>query len=180
MDGQSRPTLVDLFCGCGGLSEGFRQAGFDILLGIDHDPYAIQTYNRHQDSRGRIASIEEIDAVVFGQTGYRNIDVLVGGPPYQAFSTVAIAKWKSLGIPSTIQHPLNILYAEFLRLVVEVSPSFFVMENVQRMMLVKQGSVKQAIQLTLGGKFDLSFLHTRCRPVWFLDDHSDDKTIIYI
>lgn len=69
----------------------------------------------------------------------------MGGPPCQAFSTVSIAKWKSLGIPGTIQHPLNRLYAEFLRLVVDVSPSFFVMENVQRMMSVKQGSVKQAI-----------------------------------
>jgi DNA (cytosine-5)-methyltransferase 1 len=155
-----RPTVVDIFCGCGGLSEGFRQAGFDILLGIDHDPYAIQTYNKHHDSRGRIASIEDINAdYIFSQTGARNIDVLVGGPPCQAFSTVAIAKWRSLGIPGTIQHPLNKLYADFLRIVLDVSPSFFVMENVQRMMSVKQGSVKQAIQLYLGGKYNLSFYH---------------------
>jgi DNA (cytosine-5)-methyltransferase 1 len=43
-----KQSVVDLFCGAGGISEGFRQAGFDILLGIDCDSWSIKTYNRNR------------------------------------------------------------------------------------------------------------------------------------
>lgn len=95
---------------------------------------------------------------IANQIGNRNIDVLVGCPPCQAFSTVAIAKWKSLGIPGTIQHPLNKLYVEFLKLVLDILPSYFVMENVQRMMSVKQGCVKQSYRTSFRMEIRYHFL----------------------
>jgi len=56
MEKSDKPTAVDIFCGCGGLSEGFRKAGFDVLLGIDCDRWAIKTYNRHHQNRGRLTN----------------------------------------------------------------------------------------------------------------------------
>lgn len=111
----AKPTVVDIFCGCGGLSQGFTKAGFDVLLGIDCDPWAIQTYNRHNKNRGLLRDIVDVDAkYIYSQTGHKKIDVLVGGPPCQAFSSAGLAKWRSLGKPGTLDHPLNNLYREFL------------------------------------------------------------------
>ena len=156
-------TAVDLFCGCGGLTEGFRQAGFNILLGIDTDKWALETYNRHHENKGIFADIVDIDAAsIFRKTGSRNIDVLIGGPPCQAFSSIAVAKWKSIGLPGTLSHPLNKLYKEFLRLVSELNPKFFVIENVERMIHIKNGLVKQVIEFTLGQRYNISFYKKDC------------------
>jgi hypothetical protein len=53
------PTVVDIFCGCGGLSQGFKKAGFEVLLGIDHNPWAIATYNRHHNNLGRESTADK-------------------------------------------------------------------------------------------------------------------------
>ncbi len=158
MSESARPVVVDIFCGCGGLSEGFRQAGFDILLGIDSDEWAIKTFNRHHQNRGRIRNVEDVDSgYIFAETGTKELDVLAGGPPCQAFSTVAVAKWRSLGIPSTVNHPMNRLYSEFLRLVLEVRPKFFVMENVERMLSIQDGKIKASIESELNNQYTISF-----------------------
>ena len=152
------PTVVDIFCGCGGLSEGFRQAGFDILLGIDSDEWAIKTFNRHHQYGGKIRKVEDVDGdYIFAETGMKDLDVLAGGPPCQAFSTVAVAKWRSLGMPGTINHPMNRLYIEFLRLVLEVRPKFFVMENVERMLSIQDGTIKASIERELKNQYTISF-----------------------
>jgi DNA (cytosine-5)-methyltransferase 1 len=78
-------------------------------------------------------------------------------PPCQAFSHIAVAKWRSIGTPSTVTHPLNKLYREFFRLVVDVNPIFFVMENVERMLSIKEGIVKTHIESILKGKYPVSF-----------------------
>jgi DNA (cytosine-5)-methyltransferase 1 len=62
---------------------------------------------------------------LYQKTGHKKIDVLLGGRPCQAFSNAGLGKLKSLGRPGTLDHPLNNLYREFLRLVKEVKPSFF-------------------------------------------------------
>ena len=91
-------SAVDIFCGCGGLSEGFSQAGFEIILGIDTDPWAIKTYNKYHGDRGRIRDVTEVDAdYVYNESGRKAVDVLIGGPPCQAFSNIGVAKWRSVG-----------------------------------------------------------------------------------
>ena len=150
--------MVDIFCGCGGLSEGFKRAGFLPVLGIDVDECAVATYERHNKERGWVTDIANVNGKdIIKRSRRRVIDVMAGGPPCQAFSTVAVAKWRSLGKPSTLSHPVNQLYTEFLRLVLEVRPKFFVMENVERMLSIDDGQVKQNVESTLQGEYSVSF-----------------------
>jgi DNA (cytosine-5)-methyltransferase 1 len=152
------PSAVDIFCGCGGLSEGFKQAGFNILLGIDNDRWAVKTFNKYHSGRGRLMNVEDVNAnFIFHEANNEEIDVLIGGPPCQAFSHIAVAKWKSIGTPPTVTHPLNTLYREFLRLVLDVSPKFFVIENVERMLSIEEGVIKKHIEFYLKRKYAVSF-----------------------
>lgn len=155
---RTKPTVVDIFCGCGGLSQGFIKAGFDVLLGIDCDPSAIDTYNKHHMDRGRMRDINEVDAGwIYREIGQAKIDVLAGGPPCQAFSRAGVAKLRSLGRPVNLDSPLNNLYREFLRLIGEIRPSFFLIENVERMLFVSEGAVKKTIETELEDIYDVTF-----------------------
>jgi DNA (cytosine-5)-methyltransferase 1 len=80
-----RWTAIDLFCGAGGLSEGFRQAGFHVLAGNDFDPFAAQTFAAtHPEATFLPGAIEDISAVDFLRAAgleRGELDCLIGGPP---------------------------------------------------------------------------------------------------
>lgn len=150
-------TVADYFCGAGGLSEGFRQAGYEVVLGVDTDENAIATYNARHGC-GIVENIENIDLdFIKKKTGHSRIDVIVGGPPCQGFSSVAVGKLKSLGSPRTSKHPLNQLYKEFIRIILEMKPSFFVMENVRRMTYIEDGVIKKSIEQDLRNTYNVDF-----------------------
>ncbi len=154
---QSKLTLVDLFCGAGGLSQGFKDCGFQTLLGVDSDPWSVKTFEKYHGKclEGRI---EDLSAnKIKREIDDKEITVLVGGPPCQAFSTIACAKLRSMGRSTNTRHPLNKLYKEFFRLVKDLSPKFFVMENVPRMFSVQDGIIKKEIELELDSEYSLSF-----------------------
>jgi len=154
---KSKFTLVDLFCGAGGISEGFRQASFESLLGIDCDQWSVKTYEKYHGEAIQ-CKVEELKvSTIMKKIGGREITVLAGGPPCQAFSTIACAKLKSMGRSTNTEHPLNKLYKEFFRLVKGLSPKFFVMENVPRMFSVDDGIIKKEIERELEGKYHVSF-----------------------
>lgn len=152
-----RPTVVDLFCGAGGLSEGFRQAGFNTVLGVDQDPWAVKTFTRmHGNADNR--RIEDLTGDMILTRAERNtITVMTAGPPCQAFSAVAVGKLKSLKRSVTMKNPLNQLFREFLRLVKEVNPAFFVMENVGRMFSIADGAIKKQIETELNERYRVNF-----------------------
>ncbi|MFP5461883.1 MAG: DNA cytosine methyltransferase [Gammaproteobacteria bacterium] len=118
------PTVVDLFSGAGGIAEGFRQAGYTSVAASDIDPDACATFQRnfpgaavvHGDLRA-----PSVKAALLEAGG--NADVVVGGPPCQAFSQVR-------NHARLIDDPRNSLYKEFVAIVGRVQPSAFVMENV--------------------------------------------------
>jgi len=118
------PRVVDLFCGAGGLSEGFRQAGFRVAAGADNDPDAMATFARNfpeaQLIVGDIRSAENKERVLQASRG---VSVLIGGPPCQAFSQVR-------NHTRMIDDPRNSLYREFVEVLAESLPLAFVMENV--------------------------------------------------
>src|SRR5579859_5769971 len=125
-----RPLAIDLFCGAGGLSLGFAQAGFNIVAAIDSDPVNIATYGQNFPSTTVICDdISRLSAPdirrAAGLSEGQPIDVVFGGPPCQGFSLIG---------KRDITDPRNRLLAEFCRLVRELSPRFFVIENVAGLM----------------------------------------------
>jgi len=155
----SKPTAVDIFCGAGGLSEGFKQAGFEILLGVDCDPWAVRTFRKHHVNAIQ-CRVENLTAKrIRKETGGRPVTVLLAGPPCQAFSNVAVPKLRHLKKSTTRSHPLNKLYREVLRLVKDLQPQFFVIENVGRMFSMSDGAIKKEIETELEGKYNISFYY---------------------
>jgi len=123
-----RPIGVDLFAGAGGLSLGFEQAGFDILAAVEIDPVhcAVHEYN-FPHCATICQSVTEITGQEIrsrSEIGDREIDVVFGGPPCQGFSLMG----KRL-----LDDPRNALVSHFIRIVSELQPKYFVMENVKGM-----------------------------------------------
>lgn len=127
----SRPfgagTVVDLFCGAGGLSEGFRQAGYSILAGSDCDPDAMATYALNfPHARSITGDIREPAIKEELLDLASKATVLVGGPPCQAFSQVR-------NHSRLIDDPRNSLYREFVHILRKARPPAFLVENVTGM-----------------------------------------------
>lgn len=120
-------ALIDLFAGAGGISEGFRQAGYRVLGGVDNDPDAIATYRLNfPEAQALIGDVrqQKVHEAVLDLA--RAADVVVGGPPCQAFSQVR-------NHSRVIEDPRNSLYREFVSVLRAVRPRAFLMENVTGM-----------------------------------------------
>lgn len=141
---------VDLFCGAGGLAEGFRSAGYEILAGVDHDPDAVATFAANFPEAEPICGDlreEPVRARLADALGGA-CDVVIGGPPCQAFSQVR-------NHTRIIDDPRNSLYREFVRVLSELTPRAFVMENVPG--LDQMGAREQVIEdLSQGGKYSVT------------------------
>lgn len=131
-------TLVaaDLFCGAGGLSLGFQEAGFHIAFANDINEDYANTYRlNHDGTKFFCESIEDLKAAdVFKQTGLgkAEIDLLIGGPPCQGFSINAPKR--------SLEDDRNHLFREYGRLVLEgLRPKVIVMENVPGMVSLDGG-----------------------------------------
>lgn len=141
-------AAVDLFCGAGGLSEGFRQAGFQIIAGSDNDPDAIATYTANFPEAstilGNIQNKETKEKIL---ESICRADVLIGGPPCQAFSQVR-------NHSRLIDDPRNSLYREFVAVLKRALPRAFLMENVTG--LDQMGVREQVLSdLELEGEYDV-------------------------
>src|SRR4051812_1647375 len=84
------PTVIDLFCGCGGISWGLRKNGFRVIAGLDNWSVALKTFKRnHRGAEAIEADLANLDpSEVARRLGLKrgDLDVLVGGPPCQGFS----------------------------------------------------------------------------------------------
>ena len=135
-----RPIAVDLFAGAGGMSLGFEQAGFDVLAAVEIDPIhgATHEYN-FPLCRVICQSVTELTGAEIrqcSQIGDRPIDVVFGGPPCQGFSLMG---------KRHLADPRNQLALHFLRLVGELQPKYFVLENVPGITVGKQQIFLQEI-----------------------------------
>ena len=121
--------MIDLFCGAGGLSLGFVQNGFITSLANDIEPCCVDTYaHNHPDTPRRnivLGDINEVINNIDNLMRFKDVDVIVGGPPCQGFS---MANRQRL-----IDDPRNKLYKSYVKVVSIVKPKFFVMENVKGM-----------------------------------------------
>ena len=126
------PTIVDLFCGAGGLSLGFVQEGFKISLANDIEACCIDTYSHNHPETPRKHIVQgDINQVIENiqeLLRFKDVDCVVGGPPCQGFS---MANRQRL-----IDDPRNSLYKSYVKVVSIVRPKFFIMENVKGMQSV--------------------------------------------
>lgn len=138
MSEQKKHTVLDLFCGCGGLSLGFEQAGFNVLAGIDVWKDALITYQaNHPNSRTMQADLMNLlPEDVEKEIGNSSIDVIIGGPPCQGFSIAG---------KRIIDDERNKLYKSFVRMVEYFKPKAFVMENVPNILSMGDGIIRESI-----------------------------------
>jgi DNA (cytosine-5)-methyltransferase 1 len=143
-----KPTFIDLFSGCGGFSAGLEQSGMNCLAGIDHNEHAIYTFKaNHSDSTVSLAK----DMTIFEPSelevliGRNRVDVIVGGPPCQGFSTARQSYGSNSG-QRLVEDPRRELYKYFLKFVNHFKPKVFVMENVLGIKKMQNGIYFTAIQ----------------------------------
>lgn len=138
-------TAVDLFCGAGGLSEGFVEAGFDVLAANDFDSCAAETFKlNHAGTRfydGPIQNISINDMLNAAGIESGELDVLIGGPPCQAFSVYNHQRG--------MHDERSGLFREYLRMVEGLMPRFVVMENVTGITSVAGGRAVDEIYHSL-------------------------------
>lgn len=120
--GSDAMKLVDLFCGCGGFSLGAHQAGFDVAASFDIDPILTSSFSRNfPNTKLHLADVSKLsgEEVKFAAGG--EVGGLFGGPPCQGFSDIG---------RRDVNDERRKLLGHFFRLVKEVRPAFFIMENV--------------------------------------------------
>src|SRR5882724_2702692 len=121
---QPAPTAIDLFCGAGGISLGLQAAGFEILCAADSWDVAVGTYRKNFGHPAACVDLSKCSArELMERAGLplREVDLIVGGPPCQGFSVQRIG-------PDDDHR--NNLVLHFARLLLELSPRLFLMENV--------------------------------------------------
>jgi DNA (cytosine-5)-methyltransferase 1 len=134
-------TVIDLFCGAGGLSKGFLDAGYKILVGVDFDDAALKTFvNNHGQARAVKLDLNNHDNIeilvdIVNEIG-ESIDVLVGGPPCQGFS---------LAGKREEEDERNSLYLAMVKTASILKPKVVVLENVPGMLTLYDGKAKQRI-----------------------------------
>jgi DNA (cytosine-5)-methyltransferase 1 len=146
-------TCVDLFCGAGGFSEGFRQAGFHTVAATDIDPWGGATFELNHDQYGTkfilgdLGSLDVQTGVLEAADGIR-VDAVIGGPPCQAFSQVR-------NHDRMIGDPRNSLYRHYVAIIRKIRPRVFVMENVPGLQNLGGGAVRRQIlkDLQLEGEY---------------------------
>lgn len=137
----SKHNVIDLFCGCGGFSKGFEEAGFNICYGIDMWKDAIVTYS-HNFPNAKAVN-EDITKItgedILKTTGLsaNDVDVIIGGPPCQGFSVSG---------KRMIDDERNKLYKSFVQIVDELKPKVFVMENVPGLVRLFNGKVAEQVK----------------------------------
>ena len=134
-----KPKAIDLFAGVGGLSLGFENCGFDVVLANEYDESIAAAYKaNHKGTRMIVGDITSLDLEkTFGP--YKGqIDVVIGGPPCQGFS--------QKGQRKTIHDERNFLFKYYVRVVELVKPRYFVMENVPNLLTAEKGYFRKEIE----------------------------------
>ena len=156
-------TFIDLFAGCGGLSEGFYRVGFKALAHIEINHWACETlrarmcYYGYKNIDKEVIEhditapdiINKIDEAVAGRT----VDVIIGGPPCQAYSTAGRVR-DGKGMAAD---PRNFLFEKYVEILEYYSPKFFVFENVTGVLSAKVNGnhIFPRIIQALGNKYDV-------------------------
>ena len=152
------PTVVELFAGAGGMMLGLEDAGFKTLLANEIHAHPCMTLRKNFPNvpvvEGSIRDFSALD--MFREAGYTRIpevDLVAGGPPCQGFSTAGLKD------PAD---PRNTLIGDYIRIVAEIKPRYFLLENVTGLLTMKNGKLWENVAtelVTLGYNFHFAILH---------------------
>ncbi|CAM3795883.1 DNA cytosine methyltransferase [Flavobacterium gelidilacus] len=159
----SNYTFIDLFAGCGGLSEGFYKQGFKSLTHVEFDSHACKTLKTrmlHYGYSDEEASVLEKDITndniieqIQAEIKAKKVDIVIGGPPCQSFSTLGRAKDDK----GMADDPRNYLFESYVKILNHFEPKVFVFENVTGLLSAKlKGKpIIDKILKELGKKYNL-------------------------
>lgn len=135
---RNKYKVIDLFCGCGGISVGFELAGFEIIGGIDFNSDATNTFqNNFKNAKVHCIDITTIkDSQILDE--YKGVDVIIGGPPCQGFSSAN--RWQK-----EMDDPRNKLFYQYIRFVTLLRPKALLIENVRGILTRDNGYAKDRI-----------------------------------
>lgn len=133
----TKPVVIDLFAGAGGLSLGASRAGFYVCSSVEIDRHAIETHSKNFPScihiSEDVASLSGRRLLELSNVSAGGLDGLIGGPPCQGFSHIG---------RNDVQDERNSLFTHFFRLVSETKPKFFVAENVPGILHSKYDGIR--------------------------------------
>lgn len=137
-------NVIDLFCGCGGMSKGLSDAGLHIIAGIDIWDVAINSYNKNFNThKGYSYDLTKLPPEKFNEIHNKDnktIDIIVGGPPCQSFS-IAGKRDKN--------DPRNSLFIEYIKYLDYFKPKLFIMENVIGILSKKTNNDEKVIDIIM-------------------------------
>jgi DNA (cytosine-5)-methyltransferase 1 len=136
-------NVIDLFCGCGGMTKGLTDSGLNVIAGIDIWDKAVESYNRNFNHKAYCADLTQLSPEKFNDLynkNNKNIDIIVGGPPCQSFS-IAGKRDKN--------DPRNALFMEYVKYLDYFKPKAFIMENVIGMLSKKTANGENVIDIIM-------------------------------
>ena len=136
-------NVLDLFCGCGGMSKGLEEAGLNIVAGIDIWDKAIDSYKQNFNHLSVCNDISKLSPSSFCEKyniDNQDIDVIVGGPPCQGFSIAG---------KRDVKDPRNSLFMEYVKYLNYFRPKAFIMENVIGILSMKNASNIKVIDIIM-------------------------------
>jgi len=149
-------NVLDLFCGCGGMSKGLEYAGLNVIAGIDIWDKAINSYKRNFKHQGICEDLKKLSPKQF-QKKYnkdnKQIDIIVGGPPCQGFSIAGKRDKKD---------PRNSLFMEYVKYINYFKPKAFIMENVIGILSMQTKLNEKVIDIIMS-KFENDYKSILCK-----------------
>ena len=134
-------NVLDLFCGCGGLTKGLTDAGFNVLLGIDKWDKAIESYSKNFHHNSLCADISNLSPMECrNKFQLQDIDIIVGGPPCQGFSMAG---------KRDNNDPRNSLFMEYVKYLDYFQPKMFLFENVMGILSMKTQDGNKSIDIIM-------------------------------
>lgn len=131
--------VLDMFCGAGGLSKGFIDAGYEVVLGVDFNKAALETFEKNHDgAKGLMLDLfkdEDMEKLI-QLAKEKEVDIIIGGPPCQGFSLAGTRKEDD---------KRNKLYQRMVQISKEIKPKAVIVENVPGLATLYGGKAKKEI-----------------------------------